>query len=108
MRTHLTGMVLWLVLTLLVGLIRLLLVVLRKLSGLRLRNQLALFGLIVVFGTANSVTDQLDMTQIRPLWHQVWTWLLILAGVAVVYHGIRSPESKRLWRLVWRPKPDRL
>lgn len=107
MRRRVGGLLLWCGLLLGAGTIRILGRALRTFVWLRFREAAAVVGLIVVATTSNPLSVRVQEGAAGPRGHMVVLAGALLLGVAVVYHGFRSPIRPRL-RGRRRRRPRRL
>ena len=104
MRHRLWGTLLWLVLLPLVGSARLFWRTLCLLTAFRPKTFLVLVGLVVALSLPNPVSAQLAAAGVWPPGHVISVRLLAGLSVGVLYHGLRSPSQRRLWRKLQRAR----
>ena len=102
MRHRLLGTLLWLVLLPVIGSGRLLWQILCALTALRPQTILVLVGLVVALSLPNPVSAQLAEAGVWPLGHMILVRLIAALSIGVLYHGLRSPTQRRLWRRLQR------
>lgn len=86
----------------LIGSGRLLWQMLCLLTAFRPSTVLVLVGLVVALSLPNPVSAQLAEAGVWPPGHVILVRLLAALGVGVLYHGLRSPTQRRLWRRLQR------
>ena len=102
MRQRLWGTLLWLLLLPLIGGGRLLWRMLCVMTAFRPSTVLVLVGLVVALSLPSPVTAQLADAGIWPPGHVILVRLGFAIGIGVLYHGLRSPTQRRLWRTLHR------
>jgi hypothetical protein len=98
MRHRIWGTLLWLLLLPLIGAGGLLWRMLCVLTALRPSTVLVLVGLVVALSLRSPVTAQLADAGLWPPGHGISVRLGFAIGIGVLYHGLRSPTQRRLWR----------
>lgn len=102
MRQRLWGTLFWLLLLPVIGSGQLLWRMLRALTALRPSTALTLVGLVLALSLPNPVSAQLAEAGVWPPGHEILVRLLAVLGAGVLYHGLRSPTQRRLWRRLQR------
>lgn len=94
--------ILWTLLLVPVGTGRLLWQTARTIVGFRPQTLLMFVGLAVALSFPNPVTAQLAQAEVWPPGQMILVRLLPALGAGVLYHGLRSPMQRRLWRRLQR------
>jgi hypothetical protein len=102
MHRRIMGALLWLACFPIVGTGRLVGRTLAALASLQPRTMLVLVGLAVALSLPNPVSAELADAGIWPPGHVILVRILSALGVGVLYHGLRSPGLRRLWRRLLR------
>ena len=98
MQKWITGALLWALLLPVFGGVRFLWWALSAVAWLKPKSWMTVVGLIVVWETGGVSALQLRPDVIESMRHLILVWTSVVVGILVLYHGLRSPESRKLWR----------
>lgn len=102
MHRRFVGALLFLTLLPIVGAARLLWQTLAAVARLQPKTLLVLVGLAVALSLPNPVSAQLAEAGVWPPGQVILVRIQLALGVVVLYHGLRSPGLRSLWRRLQR------